>query len=175
MPWESWKFSEVMFDAEDPVTLVFGVLSLLPIMAFFVAWAFFLAEPRRATFAFMAVYGANFIINYVLKKKLKDPRPTLAWDTSSMGYGMPSAHAQVSFGLVCQLWPLLGSVYRRSQVLALAVAVCVGRWYNGYHTWEQVAAGAACGVFVVLWLQANRWMHRLIDAIYPPMEYLARL
>ena len=179
MPWKSWTFSEVMHDSDDGVSLLLGALSLLPFFAFAAAAALFAVKPKRETLSFLVVCMLNFIVCTVLKKVIKQPRPSVGWDNSpggDLGYGMPSAHAQSSFGVVVQLWgSALLTPFKKLVLILLAAAVSVGRVYNGYHTAEQVAAGAVCGVVVVAALRSTPWVRKVVDWTFPVAQALAKL
>ncbi|PVU95194.1 hypothetical protein BB561_001977 [Smittium simulii] len=107
---------------------------------------------RRLYFAaFLGGQVINELINNVLKKMFKQPRPS----GKGMGYGMPSAHAQfftfLFFYLISNIKTKSNFIEQSKRVVApvlfsLLVLVCWSRVYHGYHTLIQVLVGVSFGV-----------------------------
>jgi len=121
----------------------------------------FRRDLRTATF-FVGIL-VNEVINYILKKTIKEARPELIKGYKT-DYGMPSSHSQFMFFFATHL--LLLILYRRLSftnqiwgyiyaVLAYVVAatVALSRVYLGYHTLYQVLVGCTMGcVIAPFWL-----------------------
>ena len=95
--WRSWKFSEVAYRRGDLASFVLGVVSLWPMVAIACLVAVTLVTCDRRGLAALWVLLANEAVNLALKELAQEPRPFHEWDTSEIGHGMPSRHAQTSF------------------------------------------------------------------------------
>jgi membrane-associated phospholipid phosphatase len=82
----------------------------------------------------------NKAINSLLKKVIKQPRPTKMPE-----YGMPSAHAQSVFFSTAFLYSTKGSIELLLMELALCALTLYQRWKVKAHTPEQLAVGALIG------------------------------
>lgn len=115
-----------------------------------------------------------------LKHLLKHPRPATC-DMLQLchSHGMPSSHTSMMFAylaitscIALQLWRRRGTVTRlmaaaeQLAVAAAAVGVGASRIYLGYHSSEQVLAGALLGcMFGVVWFCVMRLLEPEYDML----------
>lgn len=166
---EPFTYTHVEYEAGDVLGPLWSLASLLPI-AWLVSLATLLASRRDlATAALLCGQLLNEVLNKVLKRTLRVPRPTTL-HPHAPEFGMPSNHAQfAAFAAVyVALWAMSGRwhvsvTWRRvAAVVALlaAAAVCASRLALRYHSAEQVAVGAAMGaIAAAAWFGAvEAWL-----------------
>jgi membrane-associated phospholipid phosphatase len=83
-----------------------------------------------------------WLLCFGIKEIVKQPRPEGA---TAEGYGFPSQHAAVAFGVVA----LIGANWI---TLGIASLICLQRIMSNNHTLMQVIVGALIGYFTALWL-----------------------
>jgi len=97
MPLASLSLTHVTYNPDDPVSLVCAYLALVP-QALLIVYVTLLFATREAEVALMfAGQLACEAVNFVLKRVIKEERPTHILQFSEQktkGYGMPSSHAQ---------------------------------------------------------------------------------
>ncbi|KAG7660410.1 uncharacterized protein J8A68_006066 [[Candida] subhashii] len=149
----------VLYDPQDPLSLICVHLSLLPIyiMIFYTSW--FLITREIEPVIIVGGHLCNEIANKIVKRLFKHPRPEFHKDfgigSYSLTYGMPSAHSQfMAFFAAYFICIVMFKVDHLSMigklggcgVLVLAmVSVAFSRVYLLYHTIPQVAVGIMIG------------------------------
>ncbi|KAF3922638.1 Dolichyldiphosphatase [Orbilia brochopaga] len=165
-PLASLSITHVSYDPTDPLSLLAAYLSLVP-QGLMVVYAVLIFSHRELEIV-LACAGqlGNEAVNYVLKRLIKEARPT---DLKGKGYGMPSSHTQFMFffATYISLWIALRNnaiqVAVKPLLLAvlpvLATAIAAARVYLHYHTTRQVLVGAGAGVVIgVGWFVATALM-----------------
>ncbi|KAK5108161.1 hypothetical protein LTR62_008692 [Meristemomyces frigidus] len=168
-PLASLSLTHVHYDPTDPLSYLSAYLALVP-QALVITYVALIWSTREAEILLMFAgqMGCEGL-NWILKRWIKEERPTRA-ETIEMhgkGYGMPSSHAQfvAYFSTFLTLFVLLRHNPHHAhassthiptpywQRLALAglsmlgaVAVAQSRIYLNYHTPRQVYAGVLAGV-----------------------------
>lgn len=101
---------------------------------------------------FIALLIINIIINKVLKKWIRQPRPegseTLySWENyqDEEQFGMPSGHAELSSFSVSYLYWMQGSIAWLIVGIFLTIMTCIQRWRFKLHSIPQLAVGIAVG------------------------------
>ncbi|KAK6511556.1 hypothetical protein TWF481_000471 [Arthrobotrys musiformis] len=168
-PLASLSITHVSYDPSDPISLVAAYLSLAPqaLMAIY-AVLIFSHRELEIILAFAGQLG-NEAINYVLKRVIKEARPT---NLKGKGYGMPSSHTQFMFffATYISLWIAVRNKFLPKPVKsllllslpALAVGVAWARVYLHYHTVKQVLVGSGAGVVIGLgWFVATALMRSI--------------
>ncbi|KAK9447828.1 phosphatidic acid phosphatase type 2/haloperoxidase [Limtongia smithiae] len=156
-PPASLRFTHVYYDADDPLANAFAWVSLAP-QTILVVYATMICSRREAeTLLLLLGQLACEASNSVLKRIVRQDRPRYhdAHSPDSLGFGMPSAHAQFMgfYATYICLWMYFRAHHftpakRRSRTLALVlltIAVCVSRVYLYYHTAGQVVIGLLLG------------------------------
>lgn len=119
----------------------------------------------------------NEILNFSLKRIIKEPRPELSFKS---GYGMPSDHSQFMFYYA---FTIIYTVVKKqkfkstiiSPLISLAISissfvVAIGRVYVGVHTIEQIVCGSIIGlIFGLFWIALGE------KKIFPLFQYLETL
>jgi len=105
---------------------------------------------------FVVSIMVSTVVNQVLKRSLKDPRPTqpipfLASErfTGKHNYGMPSGHSQaVFFSLAFYVWTLRPSWTQPFLwgMVSLCAICLYERWQFRNHTLAQLGVGAVLGI-----------------------------
>lgn len=148
----------ILYDPNDIVSTACVQLSLLPvyIMVFYTSW--FLITRESEPVIVVGGHLTSEILNKIVKKIFKQPRPAFHRNfglaSSSLLYGMPSAHSQfmgffAAYYVLIALFKVPLSRRERISVIVilpcLALGVAFSRVYLMYHTVEQVAIGVALG------------------------------
>ena len=157
-PFRAFGYTHVLYEEGDILGFWFALFSLTPVFVM-VAYATLIASRRDfATCTLALGQLLNEVVNYVLKRVIREPRPaTPHLDFGSQPkWGMPSDHSQfVGFAVgYLTLWVVFKWGVRSPHkavtllvVYGLAAAVAYSRNYLGYHTVPQVAVGVALGLF----------------------------
>lgn len=102
-------------------------------------------------YAYLLAFIASEVLNKLLKQFIQQKRPyghSMHIETSDMGYGMPSGHAQSTFFSLVFAWLVTGS----NQLFWTEFLVCCMTLYQRYmqkkHTLEQLAVGTLVGIGV---------------------------
>ena len=103
----------------------------------------------------LVLFIINMIINSGLKDWIREPRPVggrsmTTYETykGAQGYGMPSGHSQLAFGLVTY------SYLVKPDTMYLIGGICIigltlyQRWKYKRHSIEQLCVGAVVGIIV---------------------------
>ena len=154
-----FSLTHVEYEAGSRLGLLCAVLSLAP--PFVICAHATLLASRRDLGAAALLAGAllNVAANGALKAAAREPRPphpALRQPDGGDAFGWPSAHAQFAFfyAAYAALWALSGRWRVRLRVwralvaagaLVAAAGVAASRVALGYHTQQQVAAGAGIG------------------------------
>ncbi|CAG0883014.1 unnamed protein product [Cyprideis torosa] len=159
--WVPFSLTFVEYPKGDHWGHFLAVLSLVPISVIGVALPTLILFRRDLHTMYLTMgLLLNEAVNYVTKKTLRHPRPTLR-KVHYNENGMPSSHAQLICFLALYLllfiwlrlhrspspsfvewaWKILASVIS----LLVAILVCVGRVYLQYHTLNQVLVGSVLG------------------------------
>ncbi|KAI1318323.1 Dolichyldiphosphatase 1 [Mortierella claussenii] len=153
----SLSITHVQFSESDVLSKIFAYVTLSPlaILCGYVAIILTLRDLKPAVM--FAGQLANEAVNQVLKRLVKQARPT---EYLGDGYGMPSSHSQFMAYFAAYTIILM---YRRgitpgsiisptvsALVVIWAALVVYSRVHLYYHTWQQVVAGTICGILFAL-------------------------
>ncbi|KAF9414949.1 hypothetical protein BGZ94_000231 [Podila epigama] len=145
----SLSLTHVQFSEDDIVSKIFAHLTLSPLAITCGYVAVILTTRDLTPILMLAGQALNECINFVLKRLVKQARPT---EYLGDGYGMPSSHSQFMAYFATYMTILIGVV--SGSVSPHVVTVCVLVWsivviysrvHLYYHTWQQVVAGSICG------------------------------
>lgn len=175
----------VLYDSESPLlTLSLGVFALSPFMILVGLMTLLLVSKLTRTWFHVSLLSGlcvSHLINSLLKRMIRGARPVNPWledlaskqcfaygNVSSVGYGMPSAHAQFMFffcafvlipkyvmsdtkkkpanGSKRQVWYLSFDPI----IVLWSILVCISRVFHMYHTTGQVLLGAVVGTVLAL-------------------------
>eukprot|EP00834_Sanchytrium_tribonematis_P007277 NODE_636_length_5161_cov_0.504544.p4 type:complete len:187 gc:universal NODE_636_length_5161_cov_0.504544:1903-1343(-) len=133
---------------------ILAYFSLFP--AFLVAhlvFSFIQLQDLSILFILMG-HLANEVVNSILKKALKIPRPFHPGhdENEHIGYGMPSSHAgfMAFYSVVWGNW----------KSVPLTLIVIYSRYHLSYHHLDQLIAGAIVGTIMgILWKQVIYWLN----------------
>ncbi|CAO3565964.1 unnamed protein product [Mortierella alpina] len=163
----SLSITHVQFVQGDLVSEFFAYITLSPmaLVCTFVATIIITRDMKPAVM--FAGQLANEAVNQILKRLVKEARPT---EYLGDGYGMPSSHSQFMAyfatytilllnrrGIVSNdILSHVGSV----SVVVWAALVVYSRVHLYYHTWQQVVAGTICGTVFGLayYIFANKFL-----------------
>eukprot|EP01063_Lacrimia_lanifica_P005672 TRINITY_DN13410_c0_g1_i1.p1 TRINITY_DN13410_c0_g1~~TRINITY_DN13410_c0_g1_i1.p1 ORF type:complete len:216 (+),score=68.34 TRINITY_DN13410_c0_g1_i1:47-649(+) len=143
--------TELYYEEGDVVGLLCCVASMLPYALAIVMATWYAAHECPDTMVAGVGVIASDVLNVILKKTIKEPRPSGLRDD----YGMPSRHAQMTACICCLAYcqAVRDGVRRRRRTtplfaaLLLLVVAAVGfsRVYLNYHTAAQVVVGTLVG------------------------------
>ncbi|KAF9905794.1 hypothetical protein EC991_001270 [Linnemannia zychae] len=155
----SLSITHVQFAQDDILSKLFAFVTLSPlaIMCAYVAIVITSRDLKPAVM--LAGQVANEAVNLVLKRIVKQARPT---EYLGDGYGMPSSHSQFMAYFATYVVFLM---YRRTStsepfiphivstlVILWSALVVYSRVHLYYHTWQQVVAGTICGfLFAIIY------------------------
>ncbi|KAG0210573.1 Dolichyldiphosphatase 1 [Mortierella sp. GBA30] len=153
----SVSLTHVQFPQGDLLSKLFAYVTLSP-MALVCGYVAVIITSRDLKPAVMfAGQLANEIVNQILKRLVKQARPT---EYLGDGYGMPSSHSQFMAYFATYTIVLM---YRRGVtpvaifphavsaiVIIWSALVVYSRVHLYYHTWQQVVAGTICGIIFAL-------------------------
>jgi len=143
----------------DPATMFHAAMQLLPYFMVVGLIAIAVVNTRIKHASFLMAIGIAFVISYVLKKIIKEPRPE---GVHKDGYGMPSNHS--AFALVFtviflhRLWVSIIRPFWIKPVLAFLIILfaILNLWSRvayRVHTPAQCAVGSLIGLVVgLLWI-----------------------
>ncbi|ORC91044.1 PAP2 family protein [Trypanosoma theileri] len=158
--WRVWTMTAAFYDSQDPLSFVFALSSLLPIViVIFVAGLASATLSPQQTPALILLLGFihNTVLNAVLKAFIQSPRPNSRLHDTSYKmapslHGMPSDHAQFMFFFTTWLVRKAG-IYgipiplgMWAFLLLSSIFVSYGRIYNEFHTTIQVLVGVVLGI-----------------------------
>ena len=157
---KAFSLTFVVYDEGDLVQQLLALITLAPIFCIVAYATLIVARRQLHTVWVLAGQLINEVINYVLKHVIREPRPAGCHLTN---YGMPSSHSQFMayLAVTVLLWSIrrarfqndvIAKIILNAAFCGLCALVMYSRVALGYHTTEQVAAGAACGVtFGLIW------------------------
>lgn len=174
-------FTHVEFPKGDRLGHMMAWFSLIPVFSVVAFLAIIVIRRDLTTIFFFIGFFVNEFSNQVLKRIIKEPRPSRLGQPLWSEYGMPSAHAQF-MGFVTAFVILL--FYVRIKVVTLIIplaklwkhfltAACVltsivvsySRIYLRYHTPNQVLVGLVLGLlFGALWFV---FMEKIVGPYFP--------
>ena len=155
MGWHSLVHSLLMVRDHDYLSAFYAVSSLWDYMAIMaIAVLALVTLDRRYSMALSMTLIATAVCE-AMKRVIREPRPVPPWPhVERLGHGMPSLHSCTGFAIAAALISEVFRVQRplrwRRAVIALLLAAtqAYGRWYNRYHTIEQVLAGTVVGLLL---------------------------
>jgi len=150
----------VLYNGDDVFSFISCYFTLLPIfiMVFYFSWFVVTRELEACVLA--GGHVVNDIVNNIVKKIIKQPRPynyfgdSFQQNTIRSGYGMPSAHSQfmgffaMYVGLRLFVFWETSSRNKHAGLCALVGAALLVAWsrvYLGYHSVSQVSVGLSLG------------------------------
>ncbi|KAK3821069.1 MAG: PAP2 superfamily-domain-containing protein [Benniella sp.] len=150
----SLSLTHVRFVGDDIYSKLFAFITLSPFGITCGYIAVILATRDLSIILMLAGQFLNECVNYVLKRVIKQERPTTGRLDLGLGegYGMPSSHSQFMAYFATYMILLMhgssGSVSPHLISLGVAlwsILVIYSRVHLYYHTWQQVVAGSICG------------------------------
>ncbi|KAF8943756.1 hypothetical protein BGZ47_005080 [Haplosporangium gracile] len=136
----------------DIYSKIFAHLTLSPLAITCSYVAVMLTTRDLTVILMLAGQLLNECVNFVLKRLVKQARPT---EYLGDGYGMPSSHSQFMAYFATYMIILMyrnGASSRAvsphvvtALVLIWSILVVYSRVHLYYHTWQQVVAGTICG------------------------------
>lgn len=184
MPLASLSFTHVHYNPSDPISYLCAWLALVP-QGLCVTYITLMIATREAEIIllFAGQMGCE-VLNFMLKRFLKEERPKYFVEMNGKGYGMPSSHAQfmaffsVSLTLFLFLRQrtnatktppilsfVLAPIVEKSLIslvtLIAASLIALSRIYLGYHSPRQVLVGFMAGIVsAVAWFIVTGWARR---------------
>ncbi|KAJ0395847.1 hypothetical protein P43SY_002264 [Pythium insidiosum] len=165
---QPFELTWVEYDAQDPLGAVLALVTLSPVFIMVMYATLVVFQRDLDAMALLVGQLLNEVLNQILKRTIKQSRPHGA---RMSGAGMPSAHAQFLgfFAAYVVAYTLQRMDHRRraektltiAGAILLALLVCVSRVRLGYHTTEQVIAGAIVGLI-------SGWLWHLLVATVSP-------
>ncbi|KAF8923814.1 PAP2 domain protein [Dissophora ornata] len=183
----SLSLTHVQYVGRDIYSKVFAHLTLSPLAITCGYIAVILTTRDLTVILMLAGQFINECINYILKRMLKQGRPT---DYLGDGYGMPSSHSQFMGFFATYLIILMyrmgsssdsvGSHITTGIVIIWASLVIYSRVRLLYHTWQQVLTGTFLGCafavgyyfFTQRFLRSKGMQDWMIDNSYARWAYL---
>eukprot|EP01012_Entosiphon_sulcatum_P049290 TRINITY_DN67893_c0_g1_i1.p1 TRINITY_DN67893_c0_g1~~TRINITY_DN67893_c0_g1_i1.p1 ORF type:complete len:205 (-),score=21.38 TRINITY_DN67893_c0_g1_i1:146-736(-) len=144
------SLTHVVYDADDKLSLIFAILSLVPIAILVITPTVLISSRRIAPAFFLALLLLNECLNLALKHTIKEARPSKHGD-HRVDFGMPSSHSQfMGFTAAYLSLALFENRHPRRALaaillFALAFGVATSRVYLSYHTVPQVCVGLSLG------------------------------
>ncbi|KAF9313212.1 hypothetical protein BG003_005502 [Podila horticola] len=146
----SLSLTHVQFSDDDLVSKIFAHLTLSPLAITCGYIAVILTTRDLTPILMLAGQALNECVNFVLKRFVKQARPT---EYLGDGYGMPSSHSQFMAFFATYLTILM---YRRGVTPGSISDLITNEAFSRpradpisvhlyYHTWQQVVAGTICG------------------------------
>eukprot|EP00111_Clytia_hemisphaerica_P002245 TCONS_00006298-protein len=178
--WKPVSLTHVVYPEDDLVGKILAWSSLVPIFIIVSFLTLIIFRRELHTMAWFLGILLNEVVNMVLKRMLKQPRPCSALDQKKLynKYGMPSSHAQFMgffaiyaiFFAYCRLRVHVYEKFMdniRQHFIAfssagVALIVCYSRVYLHYHTVEQVLIGLCTGLFI-----GTFWFY-IVDTVFTP-------
>ena len=193
MPLKPFSLTHVVYSSDDPLGPIWALLSLAPpFCVVSLTTVILIDRDLRAAFVLAGLVIAS-IISTILKKLIDQPRPHRDVDEdgmlhvpSSQEEGMPSNHA--AFVTFAAIFVLLFSVRRCDRMQgsvwvkiikrwgppAVALLIAVGCTYSrvhlGYHTPNQVYAGAGLGLML-----GGTWYYLYEAAYITKIQFIEQL
>ena len=191
MVWQTWIYSEVLYDSDDKLSFLLALISLAPIALIFIL-AVLSALPTvlaRNSARFLIILLLAEAVNQLLKRIIRQNRPMPHWypqevissRAKHLGYGMPSSHTQMIFtaAMTSFLLPMKSAPNRyrmfRYGQWVLAVLVGYSRVYNGYHTLQQVIVGAIVGCACAYYFVKIKWIKTAAELLTQGLQQLTSL
>lgn len=188
MVYQTWIFSEVLYDTDDKLSLFLGIIALVPLLTLFIL-TILTAVPTvlsRNAARFLIILLINEAIAQILKRVFKQARPDPGWPIEfrasrerQLGHGMPSSHTQLVFcaAMTTLLLPVKGALHKyrvfRYGQWVMAVLVGYSRIYNGYHSVAQVLVGAVVGCLVAFVLVRIKLIKTAAELLTQGLQQIA--
>lgn len=177
---ESVEMTDVRYPKGDPLGHFLAWISLVPIFIFSAGFLSHLIFRRELQGLFFALgHAISLLSTNFIKDIVKQARPnTCAMLDVCHSYGWPSNHSQFTtfFASYISLltYTRLGLCNGKFKWVGAALAWCLAfltmysRVYLGYHSFDQVVAGAALGVVIgVFWFWVG---YSFIFYYFPAIE-----
>jgi len=166
------------YDPSSPLLALYQLTgALLPIFLIIMMAGAVIATREKRVAVLLGLQLANEVVNAVVKRIVKEPRPD---GTKLTDYGWPSSHSQfMAFFVVSFLGVILkprkdyGIFLKGLLTLllcGLTAVVATSRIVGGFHTESQVVGGVcvglACGVvltFIANFCLKLRFVHRIME------------
>lgn len=179
--WVPVTFTHVEFPKGDSLGHIMAWFSLIPVFSVIAFLAIIVMRRDLTSIFFFIGFFANELANQVLKRIIKEPRPSRLGQPLWSQYGMPSAHAQfmgfftafvillfyVRIKVVTLIIPLakLWKHFLAVGCVIVSLLVCYSRIYLRYHTTNQVFVGLVLGlIFGVSWFI---FMEKIVGPYFP--------
>eukprot|EP01132_Coremiostelium_polycephalum_P006812 gene6812-8451_t len=153
------ELTTVHYKSDDPYGWIMAYITLIPIaIAIGVITLIIFKRDLRTVSIFLGLLFSE-TCNYILKKSIKEHRPTVWKELKKQSYGMPSSHSQFMFffAVLMTLFFLKKRIKLRSNNLPklilvflffLAATVAYSRVHLFYHTSKQVFFGSMTGIIL---------------------------
>jgi dolichyldiphosphatase len=197
-----FSLTYVQYEENDQLGLLLSIITLSPIFIIVIYGFLILTNPNIKNIMIIIGQFINLVINHILKKILKQPRPV---DCELDSYGMPSNHSQfIIFIGIIYIKHLYNDIcYKNEQLIITSnqklinkiqfqiyksklfifiiiigsFLVCYSRVYLNYHTSFQVIIGTLLGLlmgFIWILFIESIYGNKLSMYIYnlPICEYL---
>lgn len=175
--WKPISLTHVIYPEDDIIGKILAWSSLVPIFIIVSFVTLILFRRELHTMAWFLGLLVNEVVNMLLKRMMKSPRPCSVLDSKKLynKYGMPSSHAQfmgfmAAYAVFFAYIRLKVHVYENFtdnirqhfislSSVAVALIVCYSRLYLHYHTVEQVLTGLVVGVISgVVWFYVVEYL-----------------
>ncbi|GAM26010.1 hypothetical protein SAMD00019534_091850, partial [Acytostelium subglobosum LB1] len=170
------ELTTVHYDMNDPQGLIWAYITLIPLIIVVSVATLVIFKRDLRTGSLLGGLLVSEAINYVLKKSIKEGRPTHIQQLRKKSYGMPSDHAQFMFFFA--LLVTMFMVKNKTKIckhikrvlivvlFTLALAVAYSRVHLGYHTDRQVAYGSVIGMtLAMIWYGVTEYI--FVPFIFP--------
>ncbi|KAF9354664.1 hypothetical protein BGX26_007501 [Mortierella sp. AD094] len=183
----SLSLTHVQFSGDDIYSKIFAHLTLSPLAITCGYIAVMLTTRDLTVILMLAGQFLNECLNFVLKRWVKQARPT---EYLGDGYGMPSSHSQfmayfASYMVILMYRSGVSSGAVSPHLVSVVVViwsslVIYSRVHLYYHTWQQVVAGSLCGClfavgyyfFVQKFLRSRGMQDWMLDNSFARYVYL---
>ena len=157
-----FSLTYVRYPGDDPLGAAMALASLMPFCVIVATFGAFFARRELWDVGTLLGILANEVLAQTLKRVFQQPRPASCALVDFCGtHGMPSSHAQLAWFVAAvavlayrrrrdahpastRVVDAFGALLVAAHV-PMAIAVTASRVYLGYHSAEQVAAGAMVG------------------------------
>ena len=157
-----FSLTYVRYPGDDPLGAAMALASLMPFCVIVATFGAFFARRELWDVGTLLGILANEVLAQTLKRVFQQPRPTSCALVDFCGtHGMSSSHAQLAWFVAAvavlayrrrrdahpastRVVDAFGALLVAAHV-PMAIAVTASRVYLGYHSAEQVAAGAMVG------------------------------
>ncbi|KYQ92480.1 dolichyldiphosphatase 1 [Tieghemostelium lacteum] len=153
------ELTTVHYKNDDPYGWINAYITLIPIaIAIGVLTLILFKREVRTIAVFMGLLFSE-TCNYILKKSIKENRPSYWKELKKQSYGMPSSHSQFMFffAVLMTLFILKHRIRIKNRLIQLALIiglyvlalfVAYSRVHLFYHTTKQVVFGSFTGIIL---------------------------